>query len=76
MARKRSEPIQSPWLTIPEAATYCRQDYKEFKQLVDTGKIESHRRGPHSVFLEIPILNAYMRSLPSGAKVPAILQDA
>ena len=72
----RDDRIRSPWLRIPDAAAYVHQDYKDFKRLVDSGKVESHSRGPHSTFVHVDALDELMRSYPSGAKVPEVMRVA
>ena len=57
----------SPWLTIPEGASYLRMGLTEFRKKVKSGEIPSFRRSERSVFVDARTLDAIMQSLPSGA---------
>lgn len=68
--------VQTPWLTVPQAARYIQMDVKEFRPLVYSGKIKSRRRSEKRIFVHTSWLDEYMMGLPSGAKVPEILAAA
>ena len=58
--------VQSPWLKISQARAYLQMDNNELRRLVKAGTIPSHKRG-NTTFVHASDLDAYMRSLPSGA---------
>ncbi len=58
--------IQSPWLKASQARAYLQIDNAMLTQLLNTGTIPSVRRG-NTRFVHTADLDAWMRSLPSGA---------
>ena len=58
--------IQSPWLKASQARAYLQIDNAALTQLLNTGAIPSVRRG-NTRFVHTADLDAWMRSLPSGA---------
>lgn len=75
--RQDTQPwCRSPWLTVTEGARYLRMNETEFARLVDTGKIASFRRGKRYRLVNTSDLDVWMRSQPSGAKVPEALRSA
>lgn len=58
--------VQSPWLKLSQARAYLQMDNNALRRLVKAGTIPSHKRGC-TVFVHTADLDAYMRSLPSGA---------
>ena len=68
--------VMSPWLTLPQAAAYIQMDVQPFRQLVYSGAIQSRKRSEKRIFVKADWLDEYMDALPSGAKVPEILQSS
>lgn len=62
--------VDTPWLTLPQAAGYVQMAPQELRELVYAGAIPSHARSEKRVFVHTGDLDEYMRSLPSGARVP------
>lgn len=65
--------MQSPWMSAAEGCKYLHMRESEFDRLVNVGEIPSYRRG-RTRFVHSDDLDTYMRSLPSGAKVPEMLR--
>lgn len=70
-----SRPLGSPWLSTREGATYLRMGFGEFRKVVARGEVPSYHRG-NTNFVCTDDLDEWMRSLPSGAKVPPVLRQA
>ena len=68
--------VTSPWLTVTEGARYVKKRKKDFTHLVDTGVIPSTKHGKRCRLVHTADLDAWMRSQPSGAKVPEALRSA
>lgn len=63
--------VPSPWLTVPEGASYLRMGLTEFRARVKSGEIPSFKRSERSVFVDARTLDSIMQSLPSGAATMA-----
>lgn len=74
--RQDTQPwCRSPWLTSREAAAYLRMGLDEYRPLRDGGAIPTYKRGK-AILAHTQDLDAWMRSQPSGAKVPEALRSA
>lgn len=71
---QRVQYVQTPWLTVAQAAKYCHMRKPDMQRLVASGKIESRRRGERGRFIHTSWLDEYMMGLPSGAMVPEVLR--
>lgn len=69
-----ADKVGTPWLTLSQAAGYVQMAPQELRELVYGGFIPSHMRSEKRTFVHTDDLDAYMRSLPSGARVPAELR--
>lgn len=58
--------VQSPWLRLSQARTYLQIENDKLRKLVKAGTIPSYKRG-RTTFVHASDLDAYMKSLPSGA---------
>lgn len=58
--------IESPWLRAEQAREYLQIGNNKLSRLLNTGEIPSYKRG-NTRFVHADDLDAYMRSLPSGA---------
>jgi hypothetical protein len=65
--------VPSPWLKLSQARVYLQMDNNELRKLVKSGAIRSVVRGK-TTYVRTTWLDEYMESLPSGARVPAVLQ--
>lgn len=68
-----TEFVPSPWLRLSQARVYLQMDNNELRKLVKSGAIRSVVRGK-TTYVRTTWLDEYMESLPSGARVPAVLQ--
>lgn len=66
--------VSSPWLTVTQAARYVHMDQNRMRELVYAGTVQSHMRGSRGIFVHTDDLDAYMRSMPSAARVPVELR--
>lgn len=66
--------VQSPWLTVGQAASYLQMSKDDIHILVNSGKVESRKRGKRGTFIHASWLDEYMLSLPSAAKTPETLR--
>lgn len=64
--------VPSPWLTVTQAASYLQMRESEMRKKVKSGEIVSYLRGKRTVFVNTNDLDAWMRSLPSGAAPIAV----
>lgn len=68
--------IPSPWLTAHQARAYLQMRDTQLTQLLNAGTIPSYRRG-RTRYVHVSDLDAYMRSLPSGAcQASRVLQSS
>lgn len=65
--------VRSPWLTTNQASKYLQMSHGALSAKANTGEIASYIRG-NTRFFHTDDLDAFMRALPSGAKVSAVLQ--
>jgi hypothetical protein len=67
----KDQSVASPWLTIPEGASYLRMGLSTFRAKVQSGEIPSFKRSERAVFVDARTLDAIMQALPSGAATMA-----
>ncbi len=60
--------VETPWLSVQDAAKYLHMSESRMYQLVRSGEMESRKHGKNGVYIHTMWLDAWMLTQPTGAK--------